>query len=274
MFNFFTIFAVLNTYTINNVLSYSPKSNVISPFGVGIKPFDVGDSFYMAHCKRCKQEKESILFHKKSLNKKTGLAHWCKDCCKEYRKNYYSKNKTEINSKIKIYVVKNKDKIIERRKEFYAKTREESKLYSKTYYENNKDKRKIYVSLNRDKINKQAKDKKRNSPLHKLKAALHKRTSQAFKTKRINKNKLTTQLLGIDIEKVKEHIEKQFKKGMNWANHGYDSKCWHIDHIIPLASAKTESELIALCHYTNLQPLWALENMIKSAKIINTTGRL
>ena len=51
---------------------------------------------------------------------------------------------------------------------------------------------------------------------------------------------------------------------MNWINHGE----WHIDHIIPLASAKNEKELIKLCYYRNLQPLWAFDNMSKSAKII------
>ena len=49
---------------------------------------------------------------------------------------------------------------------------------------------------------------------------------------------------------------------MSWENHGE----WHIDHKKPLASAKTEEELKKLCHYTNLQPLWALDNIRKGAK--------
>ncbi len=54
---------------------------------------------------------------------------------------------------------------------------------------------------------------------------------------------------------------------MSWDNH--TKYGWHIDHIIPLASAKTEEELKSLCHYTNLQPLWAKENLSKGAKIID-----
>jgi hypothetical protein len=43
---------------------------------------------------------------------------------------------------------------------------------------------------------------------------------------------------------------------------------WEIDHIIPISSAKNKEEMISLCHYTNLQPLWHIDNMIKGNKII------
>jgi hypothetical protein len=86
----------------------------------------------------------------------------------------------------------------------------------------------------------------------------------AFKNKRWNKNTKTQEMLGCDYQTAFKHIESRFKKGMSWDNFGD----WHIDHIIPLASAKTEEELIELCHYTNLQPLWAEENLIKGDKII------
>lgn len=71
-------------------------------------------------------------------------------------------------------------------------------------------------------------------------------------------------LLGCSVEFLKQHLEKQFKNGMSWENHGK----WHIDHIIPLASAKTQEKIEYLCHYTNLQPLWAKDNQSKGAKII------
>jgi len=66
------------------------------------------------------------------------------------------------------------------------------------------------------------------------------------------------------------YIEKQFTKGMSWKNHGE----WHIDHIIPLSSAKTEKELYELCHYTNLQPLWKTDNLSKNNKIPNVQMKL
>ena len=51
---------------------------------------------------------------------------------------------------------------------------------------------------------------------------------------------------------------------MTWENHGHGG--WHIDHIIPLDSALSEEELYKLCHYTNLQPLWAKDNIRKGNK--------
>ena len=99
--------------------------------------------------------------------------------------------------------------------------------------------------------------------LNKLKSALRNRTYFAFKQKRYNKNSKTEQLLGASYEIVKIHIESQFKEGMSWDNR----ILWHIDHRIPLASAKSEEEIVKLCHYTNLQPLWADENIRKSDKM-------
>ena len=78
-----------------------------------------------------------------------------------------------------------------------------------------------------------------------------------------NKKNKTILYIGCSLEELKLHLEKQFKPGMTWENHGE----WHIDHIIPLASAKTEEDLYKLNHYTNLQPLWAIDNLKKSNKI-------
>jgi hypothetical protein len=66
-------------------------------------------------------------------------------------------------------------------------------------------------------------------------------------------------LLGCSPAHLKAHLEAKFTEGMTWMNYGK----WHIDHVKPLASAKTESEVYPLCHYTNLQPLWAEDNLRK-----------
>jgi hypothetical protein len=71
------------------------------------------------------------------------------------------------------------------------------------------------------------------------------------------------ELLGTDLETFKAYMEAQFLPGMTWENHGL----WECDHIVPLASGKTPEEIWKLCHYTNLQPLWAEDNRRKGAKL-------
>lgn len=70
--------------------------------------------------------------------------------------------------------------------------------------------------------------------------------------------------LGISIEEFKKYLEKKFSKGMSWENYG----SWHIDHIEPLVSfdLSDEEQVRKACHYTNLQPLWAEDNIRKGGK--------
>jgi hypothetical protein len=93
---------------------------------------------------------------------------------------------------------------------------------------------------------------------------LRSRIVQFVKSKKIHKDNKTLDLVGCSTEFLKEHLQSQFKNGMSWDNYG----SWHIDHIIPLSSAKTTEEFNKLCHYSNLQPLWASENLSKGKKIL------
>ena len=83
----------------------------------------------------------------------------------------------------------------------------------------------------------------------------------------MNKNNKTFEIVGCSPKFLKEFIENKFTEGMCWELLGVKI---HIDHIIPLSSAKNEEEVYKLCHYTNLQPLWAEDNLKKSNKINGT----
>lgn len=83
------------------------------------------------------------------------------------------------------------------------------------------------------------------------------------------KSDRTEKLIGCSIKELKVYIEKQFKDGMTWDNYGFYG--WHLDHILPLSSfdlTKAEEQKKAF-HYTNIQPLWAKDNLRKHAKILN-----
>jgi len=104
----------------------------------------------------------------------------------------------------------------------------------------------------------------RTDPLFKCKKNLRRRLTACLDRKSWTKKFKFSEYIGCSYGELIIHFQSLFTEGMTWENQGQ----WHIDHIIPLSSATTEEELYKLCHYTNLQPLWALENIKKSNKII------
>ena len=83
-----------------------------------------------------------------------------------------------------------------------------------------------------------------------------------------NRTESLTKLLGCSIEELKNHLKSKFESGMNFGNHSF--RGWHIDHILPCASfdLSKASERLKCFHYTNLQPLWAEDNLKKGSKIL------
>ena len=101
-----------------------------------------------------------------------------------------------------------------------------------------------------------------SDPIHRLKKTVRARIRDVLKSRGLRKSRKTSQFVGCDWGTLRAHIESRFADGMSWENMGR----WHIDHIKPLFLAKTEEEIFNLCHYTNLQPLWAHDNLTKSFK--------
>lgn len=130
------------------------------------------------------------------------------------------------------------------------------KVSDETYY----DKQRVYD-------NKRKKIKRENGDeLFNFKESIRGAVKSSFRKKGYTKDSKTMQLLGAEWEVVKSHLENKFLEGMTWDNHTIHG--WHIDHIIPLDSSNSKEEYIKLWHYTNLQPLWAKDNLIKSNKIL------
>ena len=104
-----------------------------------------------------------------------------------------------------------------------------------------------------------------SDPMFAVMGRLRARIRKAITKKGYTKRSKTNHIIGCSWEDLKTHIESRFTNGMTWENR----HLWHIDHIIPLASATSEEDLIKLNHYTNLQPLWAGDNIKKGDKIIS-----
>ena len=243
-------------------------------------------------CNKCLIEKNVSCFYK-NKNTKDGYISICKECKKQTNQKYYKKNiehiieyrdgkKEEMREYLKEYYRTNIDKIKEyrenneeilklKRKEYYLNNRnkliEKSKNYNFKHKEKRQEQSKHYLDNNQKSINEKDKLRRINNPIYKISGLVRCRLRKYLKSYNITKKNKTFHIIGCSPEFLKEHLEKQFIEGMNWNNHGLFG--WHIDHIIPLSSAKTEEELYRLCNYTNLQPLWAIDNLKKSNKLIN-----
>tara|TARA_R110000772_G_scaffold160436_1_gene271576 strand:- start:222 stop:758 length:537 start_codon:yes stop_codon:yes gene_type:complete len=171
---------------------------------------------------------------------------------KAYDKAYREANKDKIKVYQKAWQEANKDKS----KAYREANKDKKKAYNKAYDEANKEKKNAYMKVYHE-------AKRKTDPIFKLKGNLRARTYLAFKSKGYKKESKTAKTLGASYKVVKKHLERQFTDGMNWENYGE----WHVDHIIPLASANTKDELINLCHFRNLQPLWAADNLSKGCRI-------
>jgi len=149
--------------------------------------------------------------------------------------------------------LKNKDLINKKRRE-KRKTPEGAKRLAA---EN-----KRYTTKHRKKLTEKYLERRRNDSDFKILTLLRGRIVKALKG--YNKYSTTIKLLGCNTEELWIHLEKKFTKGMTRENHGE----WHVDHIKPCASFDlTEPEQQKICfHYTNLQPLWAIDNLKKGAR--------
>jgi len=171
---------------------------------------------------------------KKSYNKN---AEKYKKRKKEYDKEQYQKNKKKKLEYQKEYYQKNKKKVIKIVSKWCQTHKEERKIYKREY----------------------ARNKLKTDIEFKLKNYLRNRLYKAVKNNQ--KSGSAVGDLGCPIPELKLYLEARFQPGMTWDNYGK----WHIDHIIPLASSNLQNgeEFLKACHYTNLQPLWAEENLKK-----------
>lgn len=250
----------------------------------------------MKTCSKCHIAKD-ISFFSVQRDKKDGLCSQCRQCRKEQaalKKTersardvlYRQRNAEVIRLKDRARYARDREKILEQKRSYTARTSEEKRKYNADYREKNKEaiaakqqeyhaknrknrlaQHKEYVDKNKTKIQKQNQEWKNakyaNDELYAFQYRIKNLVKAAFRNKGYTRKSRIQVILGCTYAEFILHIENLFVEGMSWAN-----RCdWHIDHIVPLASAKTESDLIALNHHTNLSPLWAADNLCKGAKM-------
>jgi hypothetical protein len=159
----------------------------------------------------------------------------------------------ETRSKSKEEIFKNRQN---RSKKYYERDKEKILNIQKERWKNDSNFRKRrsnYVT-----------ERKKNDINFKLNVTIRNRVNKSIIKK--YKTGKSIEMLGASIDVVRKHIEDLWLTGMSWENHKKDG--WHIDHIIPLSSCNNEEDMVKLCHYKNLQPLWAEDNLKKSDKMM------
>jgi hypothetical protein len=117
------------------------------------------------------------------------------------------------------------------------------------------------------------KERRERDPQFRMYGCLKARMHKLLNLQSAVKSGRTYELIGCSVPFLQTWIESQFKRGMTWANHG---EVWHIDHIMPASKFNLTDpiEQRKAFHYTNLQPLWAFDNMSKNDKVLPHQAQL
>lgn len=194
----------------------------------------------MKTCTECGADKdESDFYFMKTVGRYMAKCKRCFiDLRKEYRREYKKLHPERVRAEKRRHYQRNKDKINSR--------------------ERNSDSRRAYsAAYNKKRL--------REDSGYRLKSNIKRMIRGCLKSNGYTKKSRTFEIIGCDFDFFKKHIELQFLDGMSWDLIGARI---HIDHIIPLATAKSEEDIIRLNHYTNLRPLWAEDNLAKGSKVL------
>jgi len=197
-------------------------------------------------CFKCGKRKKLHLFKKQKCNK-DGLGP-CKKCHnKESRK----------------YKRKNVKKLSKQSVEYYHKSEKRRKWHKKYMRRYRKINKKKLLRQGKEYHNKRIKE----DIQYKLLNNLRKRLSAVIRNKW--KSGSAIKDLGCSVEDLKWWLEFWWEDGMNWDNYGKKKGQWSIDHIKPLSKfdLTDRNQLLEVCNYRNLQPLWHIDNMRKGNKI-------
>lgn len=193
-------------------------------------------------CIKCKKKQNIEQFNKRK-DSLDGYRNECKTCKKESHKEYHILNREKYNEKCRQYDASHKKEKRDYNQNYYSKNRKKIIKQNDAYKQNKRDTDLLY------------------------RLADNQRTRLYIAIKNNQKQGSAIRDLGCSIPELKEHIEKQWQEGMSWDNWTLDG--WHIDHIKPLASFDLTdlTQFKAAVHYTNLQPMWAENNLSKGAKV-------
>lgn len=184
---------------------------------------------------------------------------------KEYNRKYYLEHREELKKRHYAHYERNKEKYREAALKWYYKHKvckpkkepKTNKEKCREYYLRNK------VSLNRKRAAYQ-RERRKNDAVFRMKHNVRNLVRNSFGRHGTSKSMKTEDIVGCSLDSLCAHLLKTWEQNYSYK---WDNEPYHIDHIIPLATAKNEQEAKDLCHYTNLQMLKPKDNLKKGAKM-------
>lgn len=224
----------------------------------------------MKNCIRCNLNLDISCFSV-DKQKTSGFRPECKNCTNLFQRKRRIERYEYIHKKEKEYRLANRDKINEWKRQDAIKNPDKVRGWAKKSYHKCKNKperiasAKALYDSTREKRNIYYKDKYHNNLEYKLQLNMRRRMHKLVKRK--EKGGSAVKDLGCTYEEFIIYISNKFETGMTWDNYGK----WHLDHIYPLSKVDLtdRDQFLKVAHYTNYQPLWAKDNIIKSDKLPN-----
>jgi hypothetical protein len=226
-------------------------------------------------CKKCGQRKSLDAFGIDRFSP-CGRRYECKACRSIHEKLLYEKSKDKHERRVRKYKDANRERVRASGREYYWENKEKYLEYKKNNIDRIREWARAGRERNREYIRLYARTYYRKNRQHlfrlrkkslsfRITHNLRSRIGSVLKGK--NKSARTMELLGCDFLNFRKHLESKFKPGMNWSNYG---RGWHIDHIHPCSrfDLSKSDEQKKCFHYSNMQPLWAEENLKKSNKMV------
>jgi hypothetical protein len=253
-------------------LKKCPKCLVEKPLSDFYFSVKKGKPCYSTYCRECE-----LAYRRERRQGPNG------DKVRERERKYRELNKEKINAENRERYQKHHDRYMsykkkwrENHREDYLRQAKETRLrhldrvkaYKKKYNQENKDKKKKwdkkYRESHKEHRNAYQRNRMENDALFRLKHQIGSLVRQSLKKKGYKKDSKTSEIIGCDYETLLAHLKKTWVK-----NYGFEwnGETYQIDHIIPLAVAKTEKDVIDLFYYTNLQMLTPDDNLEKRAKL-------
>ena len=198
---------------------------------------------------------------------------------RERRRQHYQENIEEMRERSRVYRENNREQCVQKSKRYYRENRYRLLEYFKQYRKDNRE-RCLEVEREWYYKNKEYKNQKSREWYEENRERYNERVRENYKRPEVKlarfmrgcirkmlteKNAPTFEMIGYTPQELRDHIEAQFEEGMSWDNHGTD---WHIDHIVPIAwlIEQGETDPAVINALSNLQPMWASENLSKGAK--------